>query len=78
MRDLELFAGKKIDVPVCYIARKQNRATYQELGTLERLAVICSDFRGAVFVKGAGPWVQQEQPDEVVRLVLDILKLQGK
>jgi pimeloyl-ACP methyl ester carboxylesterase len=73
-RDLELFAGKKIDVPALYLAGRQDWGTFQEPGALERLAEVCSDFKGAEFVEGAGHWVQQEQPSTVVSCVLDFLR----
>jgi pimeloyl-ACP methyl ester carboxylesterase len=37
-------------------------------------AAVCSDWRGAHLVEGAGHWVQQEQPEEVTRLLLALLK----
>jgi pimeloyl-ACP methyl ester carboxylesterase len=33
----------------------------------------CSDFRGTVLVDGAGHWPQQEQPEQVVKGLLDFL-----
>jgi pimeloyl-ACP methyl ester carboxylesterase len=33
----------------------------------------CSDMRGVHLIDSAGHWVQQEQPDEVSRLLLDFL-----
>ena len=34
---------------------------------------LCADYRGTHLIDGAGHWVQQEQPDQVVRLVLDFM-----
>jgi len=34
----------------------------------------CTDMRGVHLVEGAGHWVQQEQPVEVSRLLLEFLK----
>lgn len=72
-KDLELFAGKRIDVPSLFIAGKQDWGTYQLPGAVEKLAEICSKFRGVELVAGAGHWVQQEQPVEVVRLIREFL-----
>jgi pimeloyl-ACP methyl ester carboxylesterase len=34
----------------------------------------CTRLSGIHFVRGAGHWVQQEQPAEVSRLLLDFLR----
>jgi pimeloyl-ACP methyl ester carboxylesterase len=34
----------------------------------------CTDMRGVHLIEGAGHWVQQEQPAEVSRLLLEFLK----
>ena len=34
----------------------------------------CTDFRGVHLVEGAGHWVQQEQPEETVRLLREFLE----
>jgi pimeloyl-ACP methyl ester carboxylesterase len=73
MRDLELFAGKKVNVPAVYIAGSYDWGTFQEPGALERLAEICTDFKGAHFIVGAGHWVQQEQPENVLQWVTHFL-----
>jgi pimeloyl-ACP methyl ester carboxylesterase len=74
MKDVELFAGKKIDVPALFISGKQDWGTYQEPGVVENMAEVCSQFKGAVLVDGAGHWVQQEQPEKTVGLVLKFLR----
>ena len=72
-KDLELFAGKRIDVPCLFIAGKQDWGTYQEPGVVEKLSEVCSEFRGVELIADAGHWVQQEQPEEVVRLIKKFL-----
>ena len=48
--------------------------SYQNPGTLERMQEqACTDMRGVHMVEGAGHWVQQEQPEETSRLLLDFL-----
>ena len=71
MKDLELFAGKKIDVPTLYIAGKQDWGTYQEPGAIEKLK---ENIRAVRLVEGAGHWIQQEQPEEVVKLIRAFLE----
>jgi pimeloyl-ACP methyl ester carboxylesterase len=75
MSELELYAGKKVDVPLLYIAGKKDWGTYQEPGAVEKLEVVCTKgkFYGTKIVDGAGHWVQQEQPDRVVQLVRKFL-----
>jgi pimeloyl-ACP methyl ester carboxylesterase len=72
--DLNLFAGKTIDVPVLYIAGKQDWGTYQEPGAVEGMEKTCTEFHGVELVEGAGHWVMQERPEEVLKLVLKFLK----
>jgi pimeloyl-ACP methyl ester carboxylesterase len=44
-------------------------------GNLERMqATACTKLRNIHFVEGAGHWVQQEQPAEVSRLILEFLR----
>jgi pimeloyl-ACP methyl ester carboxylesterase len=38
----------------------------------------CTRMLGCHLVDGAGHWVQQEQPDQVNRLLLDFLKTAAK
>ena len=76
-KDLQLFAGRTIDVPAKFISGKQDWGNYQEPGAIENLPKSCTDFRGVVFVDGAGHWPQQEQPEKVVEAVLEFLKSLG-
>jgi pimeloyl-ACP methyl ester carboxylesterase len=69
-----LFSGRTIDVPSCFIAGASDWGTYQRPGSLENMRErACTDFRGVHLVDGAGHWVQQEQPGETTRLVLEFL-----
>ena len=72
--ELEIFSGRRIDVPACFISGLQDWGNYQVPGAIDAMQTTgCSDFRGARFIDGAGHWVQQEQPDEVSRLLLAFL-----
>lgn len=77
MKDVELFAGKKIDVPALFISGKSDWGTYQEPGAVEKMGEVCSLFKRTVLVDGAGHWVQQEQPERVVEIVLKFLREVG-
>lgn len=73
MKDVELFAGRKIDVPSLFISGTKDWGTFQEPGVVEKMAEVCSRFKGAKMVEDAGHWVQQEQPAEVIKLVARFL-----
>ncbi len=68
---LRVFAGRTIDVPSCFIAGKSDWGIYQGPGDIERMqSEACTQMLGCYLVDGAGHWVQQEQPEEVSRLLL--------
>jgi pimeloyl-ACP methyl ester carboxylesterase len=72
--ELQLFGGRTIDVPSCFISGKQDWGTYQRPGVFEAMqARACTKMLGCHLVDGAGHWVQQEQPAEVSRLLIDFL-----
>jgi pimeloyl-ACP methyl ester carboxylesterase len=72
--ELELFSGRTIDVPACFIAGKSDWGVYQFPGALERMeTTACTQWRGTHLIGGAGHWVQQEQPEEVSRLLLEFI-----
>lgn len=73
--EMRLFAGRRIEVPACYIAGASDWGVYQKPGDFEAMqTTACADFRGAHLVPGAGHWVQQEQPEATVELLLDFLR----
>jgi pimeloyl-ACP methyl ester carboxylesterase len=73
--ELQTFSGRTIDVPSCFISGKQDWGTYQRPGVYEAMqARACPRLLGCHLVDGAGHWVQQEQPAEVSRLLLQFLR----
>lgn len=73
-RELEIFAGRRIDVPACFISGRSDWGPYQSPGVLQAMQTdACSQMRGCHWVDGAGHWVQQEQAAEVARLLLQFL-----
>jgi pimeloyl-ACP methyl ester carboxylesterase len=76
LAELRTFAGRTIDVPACFIAGKSDWGSYQTPGVFEAMQTprVCTQWRGAHLVDGAGHWVQQEQPHEVVKLLVQFLK----
>jgi pimeloyl-ACP methyl ester carboxylesterase len=73
--ELEIWSGKTIDVPSCFISGQQDWGTYQRPGVFEAMQTkTCTNMIGCHLVDGAGHWVQQEQPAEVNRLLLQFLR----
>jgi pimeloyl-ACP methyl ester carboxylesterase len=73
--ELETWSGRSIDVPSCFIAGQQDWGIYQRPGVYEAMqTTACTRMLGCHLVDGAGHWVQQEQPAEVSRLLLQFLK----
>jgi len=73
--DLAAHAGKRIEVPACFIAGASDWGPYQRPGDLKKMrASALADDRGCHFIEGAGHWVQQEQPAETSRLLLQFLR----
>ena len=73
LADYELYSGKKIEVPLCFVAGDKDWGTYQEPGAVEALesgkAVRKELYRGTHLIPGAGHWVTQEQPEECVKII---------
>ncbi|HEX5094162.1 MAG TPA: alpha/beta hydrolase [Burkholderiales bacterium] len=73
-RLMQALAGRTIDVPACFISGKSDWGNYQSPGNLDRMATrACTQYRGTHLLEGAGHWVQQEQPEAVVRLLREFL-----
>jgi pimeloyl-ACP methyl ester carboxylesterase len=73
--EMQLYASRRIEQPSLFVAGKSDWGTYQSPGALEQMQKeACTDMRGVHLVPGAGHWVQQEQPDRTVELLIDFLK----
>ncbi|MFI4997750.1 MAG: alpha/beta fold hydrolase [Hyphomicrobiales bacterium] len=76
--ELQLFSGRRIDVPSIFIAGKSDWGIYQVPGSIERMQEsACTQTRGVHLVEAAGHWVQQEQPQRVVELIIEFLRAQA-
>ena len=74
LEDLDMFAGKTIEVPCLFISGSKDWGIYQEPGVVEHMAEVCTDFRGVKMIDGAGHWVQQEQPERVIEEIMIFLR----
>ncbi len=73
--ELQTWSGRTIDVPSAFISGKQDWGTYQRPGVYEAMqSKACTNMIGCHLVDGAGHWVQQEQPADVSRLLLQFLQ----
>jgi len=73
--DLRLFAGRRIDVPSCFVSGRSDWGPWQAPGALESMqSQACTRLQGVHWVDGAGHWVQQERPDDVARHLLDFIR----
>lgn len=75
--ELQLYAGRTIDVPSCFIAGASDWGIHQKPGAFDRMQrETCTRMTGAWLLEGAGHWVQQEQPEAVRELLLALLDVQ--
>jgi pimeloyl-ACP methyl ester carboxylesterase len=71
----EVFSGRTIDQPSCFISGKCDWGVYQTPGAFETMQTkACTRMLACHLVDGAGHWVQQEQPEAVCKLLLEFLK----
>jgi pimeloyl-ACP methyl ester carboxylesterase len=72
--ELQTWSGRTIDVPSAFISGKQDWGTYQRPGVFEAMQTrACTNMTGCHLIDGAGHWVQQEQPAQVARLLLQFV-----
>jgi pimeloyl-ACP methyl ester carboxylesterase len=73
--DLEIFSGRAIDVPSCFIAGASDWGVFQKPGDFEAMQQrACTRMIGCHLIEGAGHWVQQEQPEAVSGLLVRFLR----
>jgi pimeloyl-ACP methyl ester carboxylesterase len=72
------FSGRTIDVPSMYIAGKSDWGVYQTPGAVDKMRnSACTRMVSFNLLDGAGHWVQQEQPEQVSRLLIQFLRDQA-
>jgi pimeloyl-ACP methyl ester carboxylesterase len=73
--ELLLFSDRTVDVPAMFIGGESDWGVYQTPGAFESMQhESCTQMEAVHIVKGAGHWVPQEQPERVVRLLLEFLR----
>ena len=76
--EFQVFSGRSIDVPACFIAGKSDWGTYQKPGDVDIMRdLMMTQQRGFHLLDGAGHWVQQEQPEQVSGILIEFLREQG-
>jgi len=72
---LQTYSGRTIDVPALFISGKSDWGVFQMPGAFERMqSTACTQMHGVHLIDGAGHWVEQEQPEEVSRLLVQFLQ----
>jgi pimeloyl-ACP methyl ester carboxylesterase len=75
LAELHTFSGRTIDVPSMFIAGKSDWGVYQTPGAVESMRnSACTHMVGFHLLDGAGHWVQQEQPEQVSKLLIGFLQ----
>ncbi len=72
--ELQLFAGRTIDVPSLFLSGKSDWGVYQRAGSLDGMKRACTKFEGVELIDGAGHWVQQERASEVAARLVQFVR----
>jgi pimeloyl-ACP methyl ester carboxylesterase len=73
--EMRTFSGRTIDVPSMFLGGKSDWGVYQTPGAVDRMrGSACTRMVGFHLLEGAGHWVQQEQPEQVSRLLTQFLR----
>ena len=73
-KELNPYSGSKIHIPALFIAGKQDWGPYQIAGALGAMQCEIADQKiPTEFIDNAGHWVQQENPSEVLRIIIKFL-----
>jgi pimeloyl-ACP methyl ester carboxylesterase len=72
--ELQLFAGRTVDVPALFLSGKSDWGVYQRAGSLDAMKRACPKLEGIELIDGAGHWVQQEQSAKVAERLIAFLR----
>jgi len=71
---LQLFAGRTIDVPSSFIGGKNDWAVYLTPGAVDVMrSRICTRLQAFTLLDGAGHWLQDEQPEAICGALMNFL-----
>ena len=73
LQKLSLYCGKTIDIPSLFISGKNDWGTYQRPGAINKMSSTMTRFQGVSLVENAGHWVQQENPEKVSKIILELV-----
>src|SRR5262245_29750143 len=74
-----LFAGRTIDQPSMFISGKSDWGVFQGPGAFERMqTTVCTRMVATHLLDGAGHWADQEQPEQVSKLIVEFLQQNGQ
>lgn len=72
--ELEVFHGRRIEIPAMFISGKSDWGIYQSPGAFERMqTTVWTRVSRCHLLEGAGHWVQQEQAAPLTALLLEFL-----
>jgi pimeloyl-ACP methyl ester carboxylesterase len=75
LNDLQTYSGRTIDVPSLFIGGKSDWGVFQQPGAFERMqSTACTQMRGVHLIDGAGHWLEQEQPEQVTKLLIQFFQ----
>jgi pimeloyl-ACP methyl ester carboxylesterase len=75
LSDLQTYSGRTIDVPSLFIGGKSDWGVFQQPGAFERMqTTACTQMRGVHLIDGAGHWLEQEQPEQVTKLLIQFFQ----
>lgn len=72
--ELQLFAGRTIDVPSLFLSGRSDWGVYQRAGSLDAMRRACTKFEGLELIDGAGHWVQQEKAAVVAERLVTFVR----
>ncbi|KAF8840547.1 hypothetical protein BDN67DRAFT_968372 [Paxillus ammoniavirescens] len=73
--ELIVLSGRRVTIPAAFISGARDWGVYQTPGAMDKMRQLCEmkdeDF---VLIEGAGHWVQQEAPEQVITEMLRFLE----
>jgi pimeloyl-ACP methyl ester carboxylesterase len=72
--ELNFLAGRKIEVPACFIGGASDWGVHQSPGAFETMRNACSRLKGIHLVDGAGHSIPEEQPQTVNDLLIEFVQ----